>query len=578
MIAASPPGVSVDQAIARVTRIPIGVQGCWGWLRAHTTDERAVALLAVALSIGFFVWYDAHGLTTAFNDSRSRELIARRVLMSRTPGLAQFGATWLPLPFMLMLPTIWIAPLFRDGLAGSLPSMLAYAVAAVYMYRTGRLVTSSRAAGWVAAAVLVLNPSLLYMQGTPMSETGSIAALVVATYYGIRAVSTMHAADIVKCAAAVACGTLIRYEDWLLAVALVPILAYVAWRRGGYALAEAWTLLYGLLAFAGCAAWVLYNGVIFHDPLLSFFYGQTSHTFYAGASAFQLPARHHPAFAFLMYGLTVAETVGWAMLPIAVFGFLVFVWHGRLRSATLPAYLTLLPFAFYWLALYKGANTESLPELGTGPYYNIRFGLAMIPAVALFGGALTTVGPRRLRHALVGVALGGALFSGVTGVKSGTPFVLREALAGYGGDTRQTGQREAAWLHGHYRGGNILFTYVGDPALMFYLLTKYGVADTAFVTDANGPQFAKALEHPERWVAWIVLNVDKGNPGDRLWNTLGGRKDWRRYFVLRQRFISHLSAGGRYGILELYERVARPPTARAFASTSGARACGACTA
>ncbi len=57
-----------------------------------------MVLLAVILSITFYKWYAAHGLTVAFNDARSREMIARRVLMSRTPGLAQLGSTWLPLP------------------------------------------------------------------------------------------------------------------------------------------------------------------------------------------------------------------------------------------------------------------------------------------------------------------------------------------------------------------------------------------------------------------------------------------------------------------------------------------------
>lgn len=118
--------------------------GPFRWLRAHWTDEWAVGLLAAVLSIAFFAWYDAHGVTAAFNDARIREMIARRVLMSQTPGLAQLGTTWLPLPFMLMLPLIWNDTLFRTGIAGSLPAMLAYVIAAVYVYRSARLFTSSR--------------------------------------------------------------------------------------------------------------------------------------------------------------------------------------------------------------------------------------------------------------------------------------------------------------------------------------------------------------------------------------------------------------------------------------------------
>ena len=109
--------------VARIGRPP-GLSA-WPWvrLRVHLADPWAIALLAAALSIGFFIWFEAHGLTLAFNDARIRELIARRVLDSRTPGLAQLGTTWLPLPSLLMLPLIWNDALFRSGLAGSLLGM-----------------------------------------------------------------------------------------------------------------------------------------------------------------------------------------------------------------------------------------------------------------------------------------------------------------------------------------------------------------------------------------------------------------------------------------------------------------------
>lgn len=516
------------------------------WCRTHMTAEWSVALLAVALSIGFYLWYDAHGFTLAFNDARIRELIARRVLMSRTPGLAQFGTTWLPLPFILMLPLIWNDTLFSDGIAGSLPSMLAYVLAAVYMYRIARLVTSSRGAGWVAAGALMLNPSLLYMQSTAMSETASLGAFVIALYYALQLTRTYHPLDLVKCAAAVAAGTLIRYENWVFGIALVPILLYVAWRRRGYLLAEAWAILYGILAFAGCGAWILYNAVIFHDPLLSFFYGQSSHTYYANAPAYLLPARHHALVALKMYGLTVTDTVGWGIVSMAVLGLAVFVWRSRLRRTTLPVYLTLVPFGFYWLALYQGVNTESLnlPGLGAGSLYNLRFGLATIPAVALFVAFLTMAGKALLRRVLAGAALAVIIiFSIMDSVH--TPFVLREALYGaQGAGTAVAGRIDANWFASYYRGGNILITYVNSPSMIFYLLTKHGISDRALITDANGSQFAGALAHPEHWVTWIVMDSDASNGESKIWTALHGREDWRRYFMLRKTF----------GTTQIYQR------------------------
>ena len=61
------------------------VVSAWRRVRSHLADERLVVVVAAALSIAFFAWYDAHGLIAAFADARSREIIARRVVVSRTP-------------------------------------------------------------------------------------------------------------------------------------------------------------------------------------------------------------------------------------------------------------------------------------------------------------------------------------------------------------------------------------------------------------------------------------------------------------------------------------------------------------
>ena len=560
------------EPIRRPATTPRPAVGPFRWLRAHMTDEWSVVLIAAVLSIVFYRFYAAHGLTVAFNDARSREMIARRVLMSRTPGLAQLGSTWLPLPGLLMLPLIWNDTLFRVGLAGGLPSMAAYAIAGLFMYRSARLVADSRLAGWVAAGVLLLNANVLYMQATPMSEIPSLSAFLVSSYYALRLMRTYHALDVVKCAAAVAAGTLIRYENWVLGMALVPVLAFAALRRRGHELAEAWVILYSLLAFAGCAAWILYNAVIFHDPLLSFFYGQKDHKYYANTPGYLLPARHHAWMALNTYGLTVADTAGWVIIAMAVLGFILFLWRNRLRPTAQPAYITLLPFGFYWLVLYMGVNTETLPQLG-GPYYNVRFGLLMIPALALFAGYLVTAGQGVARHVLPAAVLAAILAASVMNWMGGRSLVLREALYGYGGDTRQTDQVSAQWLSTHYHGGNILYTYVNDPSLMFYLLTEYGFPDRSFITDANGTQFTRALADPQRWVTWIVINNGIDNSQDPLWSALHQQSAWRRYFVLRETFPWHHSTAGYSGTVQLFERrpTSEPTAGHAPAQASQAR-------
>src|SRR5260221_3525586 len=93
-------------------------------------------------------------------------MIARRVIAGRTPGLAQLGTTWLPFNHVLMLPFIWSDFLFRSGFAGSFPSMIAFVVGTVYMYRLGVLAFFFAGARGAAAAAVAPHPNTPYMHGT----------------------------------------------------------------------------------------------------------------------------------------------------------------------------------------------------------------------------------------------------------------------------------------------------------------------------------------------------------------------------------------------------------------------------
>jgi hypothetical protein len=252
-----------------------------------------------------------------------------------------------------------------------------------------------------------------------------------------------------------------------------------------------------------------------------------------------------------MYSVTVLDTVGWVLLAFAALGAVIFVRKYRLRLRTLPGYLVLFPFAFYWFVLYAGVNTESLPEFGQHAYYNVRFGLLMVPAVAMLCavvvGAARGWRGRWRRRAVVAVALVAIVGSAVVGFAQ-TPLAVREArtdpLFHSGVDERQS-----AWLSSHYHGGAVLIEYVNDASLMFYLLTKHHFADRSFITDANGQQFKAALAHPEANVTWIVMNTDERTYDSRILKTLRPRTDWRRFFALRATFVTP------YGVTTMFERL-----------------------
>ncbi|HET8853900.1 MAG TPA: glycosyltransferase, partial [Ktedonobacteraceae bacterium] len=102
----------------------------------HTRDLWLVATVIIACitSISACWYYFQQHEVLLYGDSLSHLRIARGVFDSATPGLAQLGGDWLPLPHILMWPFVWNDYLWRTGLAGSFAAMPCYIVSAAYIF------------------------------------------------------------------------------------------------------------------------------------------------------------------------------------------------------------------------------------------------------------------------------------------------------------------------------------------------------------------------------------------------------------------------------------------------------------
>jgi hypothetical protein len=503
--------------------------------------EAWVALLASAASVASYSYYVQQGLTLAYGDSISHMMIARRVFASNSPGLAQLGTVWLPLNHMLMLPFVWNDALYNNGFAGAFPSMIAYVVSAVYMYRLAELVFASRWAGWAAALTLMLNPSVLYMQSTPMSELDLICFAIIAIYYAVRWVRTFDASDLVKCALATAAGTLVRYDGWALALTLLVIVGIAAWRLRGRLIAESHGLLFGTLGLAGCAAWIIYQLVIFNNPF-DFLYGPYSSRAQQQTTeaATSVPTHYNALLSLNTYTHATLDTLTWPIAVTALLGLLWWAARTRLRVTTWPVYIVLVPFAFNWLSLVLGMTSIETPEVplyGPPTYFNVRYGMMMIPAAALFIAAFITA-LAKLRPAVAPSILALIILASSPLVAGATPYALQDPLHGVTASGRVISSQEGDWLASNYQGGSILVS--GGPFSV--LMYDSHLPDSAFITDGDGASFRAALAHPEA-AAWVVMSPNGGNY-DPVWVALHDRSDWREYFTLRQVF----------GSTEIYQR------------------------
>jgi hypothetical protein len=104
-----------------------------------------------------------------YGDAVAHLHIARRVFDSHQPRLTQLGSVWLPLPHLLMLPFVQVYSWWADGIAALPASILAYLAACAGIYRLARRWLHPLAA-CLALAFFALNPNLLYLQTTAMTE------------------------------------------------------------------------------------------------------------------------------------------------------------------------------------------------------------------------------------------------------------------------------------------------------------------------------------------------------------------------------------------------------------------------
>jgi 4-amino-4-deoxy-L-arabinose transferase-like glycosyltransferase len=490
--------------------------------------EVQVGLVATILSIAAYVYYSHAGLLFAYHDAVSHLMIARRVLVSRTPGIAQLGTGWLPLNHILMLPLVWIDPLFRDGFAGAFPSMLSYVVAAVFMYRLAHEVTGSRLASYVAAAVLLLNPNLFYMQTTAMTESDLICCTVILAYYLVQWSKTEELRDLILCALACLAATLIRYDGWALTASAAAYVLVVTWRRHGWVRARAIALLYGLLAFAGCVGWVVYNQILFGSGL-DFFNGPFSakQTQDGLAASGDLPTRHNALLSLHVYVQTVVDNLLPIVFFLAVVGLVLLI----LRKQSVPVLILLAPFAFNWLMLFMGITVITTPEIpfgGSASMFNVRYGLEMLPLAALCLAAVfksrSEVSWERYAQMMLGI-----VFVAVLLVETGqqaialSSYTVEDGVHGYSAIGQA--MSAATYIHDHYHGGEILVSYSPFAPQIFLA----NLPDHDFITDSDGSTFRYALAHPAS-VEWIVIDTDSGNP-DLV--RAGLAPGWQALFTLR---------------------------------------------
>lgn len=474
-----------------------------------------------------FLWALFNHRLLLYGDATAHLAIARRMVDSATPGLAQWGTVWLPLPHLLMAPLVWILPLWRNGLAGAVPSWLALGVATWLLHRLVRRSWGAGAAAWAAVA-FCLNPSLLYLSAVPMTES-----IYLACFLGVvdQCGAYAHQPSMRFAWGAGAWGlaaSLCRYDGWfLLPFALLVLLV----ASPGIVSALRSALRFCLLAGLGPAFWLAYNGWYFNDPL-GFARGPYSargiYEASLRAGGLRYPGDHALGLAVLYYVKTVVLTCGVPLMILALLGLLGWRgWRGRAEAS-----LLLLPLPWYVWAMWSGNVPIFLPQYWPHGYYNLRYGVQMLPAVALFSGLAVAALAGGLRRVILprwsGRRLAGAVAAGLALIGAASYLVMLRppgppayAEAVHNAPARLEMEHQLAQaLAARQAGERVLMYYGNFPGA----LPDDGIPLHAVVQESNFLLWQEALLRPHQYVQWVVRESD--SPTWRLVN----ERDLAQYF------------------------------------------------
>jgi hypothetical protein len=192
---------------------------------------------------------------------------------------------------------------------------------------------------------------------------------------------------------------------------------------------------------------------------------------------------------------------GFAVMALAVAGLVVSI----RRRFSLPALLLWIPMPFYVYSIAYGSVPIFIPQLYPHSYYNSRYGVEMLPALAIFMVLMLSwiedwwdeSNPLRARL-LLPVMLGLVMLNTV-GIMYSVPLVLKEAMVN--STTRIAFERSLAEQLQSFPAGVPILMYNSDHV---GALQQAGMPLRQTVNEGDYDSWKAALDAPAAHVAYVI--------------------------------------------------------------------------
>lgn len=481
-----------------------------------------ILLILSGLSIASFLIYLNNGLGVAYNDARSHLDIGRRVVENLKPGFAQLGSVWLPLPHLLMTLTVWNDTMWHTGLSGAIQSMIAYVGTGGLIYLFLRRLGVTMFGRLAGVALFALNLNILYMQSTAMTELLLIGTMVAGMYELMLWHKSEEMFRLIKAAFWIMLSTLIRYDGWFLFLFAVGLILFQTFRKHGYKQAEGVIVLFCTLGGFGIFLWLLWNQIIFKDALY-FAFGPYSanHQQKLLEEAGVLATKHDFLFSLKTYMYAMVYNSNFLAVILAAIGAVMLWFDKRIDSGIRIATIALVsPFFFNVVALFLGHSVLFVQGLNGNSWFNVRYGLMMVPSIAIFVGYLI-YRAQSLRYVLVGLLALVSVFS----------FINKDAVTiddARVGSSGKNVSEVSGWLEQNAKdkAGFVLMSVASHDAIIF----SSKLPMKKFIHEGSGQYWTRAVANPEQWARWVVMRTNDNT--DNTFKELKDKEAFKRNYRL----------------------------------------------
>jgi hypothetical protein len=422
------------------------------------------------------------GLTLSHYDARGHLVVARRIVDSLTPGWQQIGAVWLPLPHLLNAIPVQLDSVFRSGVSAVGISIVSFTLAAAALAWIVSRITDSLWASSAAVFVFVINPNLLYLQSTPMTEPLMLGVTLLAVAMTVEWCSRPDCGpgwrrSSIGIAFTLACLT--RYEAWPVTV---TALAAAVWARRGAGMS-----LFGAIRSvapiaiypaATILAFLVFSRIVVGEWFASgFFVAENPALGDLGAAANQI----------LTGVRSLAGTLTTVVALVGLVGLLTRVLVADASAVALVALAPVAAASLPWVAFFEGHP------------YRVRFMVPLLAAQAIGIGAAAS----RWRRATPAAA---AVLMTIAAVEITPMYGAGPMTAEAQWDLPNAAARRqvTACLVDQYDGSTIMAS-MGSLGHYMQELSGQGFNLHDFLHEGNGDIWLAAIEQARPFAGWMLI-------------------------------------------------------------------------